>query len=185
LSNTSFLYFSFFFFVFSKNLLFLLCFFTLLSSFINFYMHHFFLFSVLTLMLFGCQYFGTTPNDIDTSAVGQSPHTQTEGQTVLPFYESYTPERLEALRGQALFAVFFHADWCSTCHRWKSLFEQNAETMPQNTLILEADFDQEKELAQLLGVRTQSTLVLFDQNGDFQLELNPPLERVIRHFNAS
>ena len=58
-------------------------------------------------------------------------------------------------------ALHFHADWCPTCRAQAKVFEQ-LKTDPKLPLtLLVADYDQERELKRQLGVRTQSTLIVY------------------------
>jgi len=58
-------------------------------------------------------------------------------------------------------ALHFHADWCPTCRAQEKVFNglkgDSALAMP----LLVVDYDRERALKQQLGVRTQSTLIVY------------------------
>lgn len=59
-------------------------------------------------------------------------------------------------------AVVFHADWCPTCRAQAPVLKELAATPALKSLTLYvADFDTEKALKKSLGVRQQSTIVVF------------------------
>lgn len=74
----------------------------------------------------------------------------------------YTPEALTAAQkaGKPV-ALHFHANWCPTCRAQEKVFN---EFKPDATLaitVLVADYDKERELKRKLGVRTQSTVIVY------------------------
>ncbi|MCH2188723.1 thioredoxin family protein [Candidatus Gracilibacteria bacterium] len=60
--------------------------------------------------------------------------------------------------------IFFHADWCGTCHK----VEQDilAGRIPDDINILVANYDTETELKKKYGVTTQTTFVHVDADGE-------------------
>lgn len=58
-------------------------------------------------------------------------------------------------------AVHFHADWCPTCRAQAKVFDSLKSDKTLNITVLVADYDTEKALKKQLGVRVQSTLVVF------------------------
>lgn len=60
--------------------------------------------------------------------------------------------------------IFFHADWCPNC---RSL-EKNilAGSIPDDLVILKANYDTETALKQKHGVTTQTTMVQIDDDGN-------------------
>ena len=58
-------------------------------------------------------------------------------------------------------ALHFHANWCPTCRAQEKVFLQwKGNASVPGTLIV-VDYDTEKELKKQLGVRTQSTLIVY------------------------
>ena len=58
-------------------------------------------------------------------------------------------------------ALHFHANWCPTCRAQEKVFLQwRGDTSVPGTLFV-VDYDKEKELKKHLGVRTQSTLIVY------------------------
>lgn len=58
-------------------------------------------------------------------------------------------------------ALHFHADWCSTCRAQQRALDALRREPGLDVTVLVADFDKEKALKQQLGVRSQSTLIVF------------------------
>lgn len=62
--------------------------------------------------------------------------------------------------GQAV-ALHFHADWCPTCRAQEKVFNgwRGDPAVPGTLLVV--NYDNERELRKRLGVRSQSTLIVF------------------------
>lgn len=58
-------------------------------------------------------------------------------------------------------ALHFHADWCPTCRAQAKVFDSFGPDASLGLTLLVADYDQERELKQKLGVRAQSTLIVY------------------------
>jgi thioredoxin 1 len=58
-------------------------------------------------------------------------------------------------------ALHFHADWCPTCRAQTKVFNgwQGDASVPGTLLVV--NYDKEKALRQKMGVRTQSTVIVF------------------------
>jgi len=58
-------------------------------------------------------------------------------------------------------ALHFHADWCPTCRAQEKFFNgwRGDASVPGTLLVV--DYDKERDLKNKLGVRTQSTLIVF------------------------
>lgn len=61
-------------------------------------------------------------------------------------------------------AVHFHADWCPTCRAQAQVFESLKDDKALNLSVLVANYDTEKSLRKQMGVRVQSTIVVFKGN---------------------
>ncbi len=77
-------------------------------------------------------------------------------------YIEYSEEKVASFPGKTKI-VFFHADWCPNC---KAL-ERNilAGAIPEDIVILKADYDKDTALRQKYGVTSQTTLVQIDDSG--------------------
>ena len=74
----------------------------------------------------------------------------------------YSPEALaEAKAAGKPVALHFHADWCPTCRAQAKVFDSLKDDKSLPVTILVANYDRERELKQKLGVRTQSTLIVY------------------------
>lgn len=76
--------------------------------------------------------------------------------------KAYSPESLAAAQAAGKpVALHFHADWCPTCRAQEAVFNA-LETDPAfGMTLLVADYDKERELKRKLGVRFQSTLIVY------------------------
>lgn len=74
-------------------------------------------------------------------------------------YDAATFERLRQ-SGQ-LVALHFHADWCPACRTQERVFKswQGDAKMPGTLLVV--DYDKARDLRRELGVRSQSTIILY------------------------
>jgi thioredoxin 1 len=74
----------------------------------------------------------------------------------------YTPQVLQAKQqaGEVV-GLHFHAKWCPTCLVQERVFNtfKGDATMPGTLLVV--DYDQARELKRELGVRSQSTLIIY------------------------
>ncbi len=76
-----------------------------------------------------------------------------------PFEDAPYREAVEA--GKTV-VLDFHADWCGTCRKQaKSLTEVLAEDAFKDVIAFRVNFDNAKALKQELGVRSQSTIIVF------------------------
>lgn len=58
-------------------------------------------------------------------------------------------------------ALHFHADWCPTCRAQEKVLQQWKGDPSAPGTVLVVDYDKEKDLRKQLGVRTQSTLIVY------------------------
>lgn len=74
----------------------------------------------------------------------------------------YTPQAFMAKQqaGEAV-SLHFHAKWCPTCLVQEKIFStfKGDATVPGTLLMV--DYDQERELKREMGIRSQSTLIVF------------------------
>lgn len=78
--------------------------------------------------------------------------------------ESFTKERFDALQAEgAPILVDIYATWCPTCAKQREVLETYQNENPDSELvILEVDFDDQKEWVKHFKAPRQSTLLLFD-----------------------
>ena len=77
-------------------------------------------------------------------------------------YKKYDENLVKNHKGRIV--LFFHADWCSTC---KALEKQISQTkIPEDLLILEVNFDTQKDIAKKYSILSQSSFVQIDSKGN-------------------
>ncbi len=62
--------------------------------------------------------------------------------------------------------LFFRASWCPTCRALDADIKANLSQIPQNTLVLDVDYDKYTDLKKQYGVTYQHTLVQVDASGN-------------------
>ena len=98
--------------------------------------------------------------------------------------QPYAAETLAAKQkaGEAV-ALHFHADWCPTCRAQEKVFNgwKGDAAVPGTLLVV--NFDKERELKRQLGVRSQSTVIVYKggkETGRLAGETDPaPLRAVL------
>ncbi|WP_150429092.1 thioredoxin family protein [Dechloromonas sp. CZR5] len=74
----------------------------------------------------------------------------------------YSAPELADLQGAGKpVALHFHADWCPTCRAQEKVFNgwKGDPAVPGTLLVV--NYDNERELRKSMGVRSQSTLIVF------------------------
>jgi thioredoxin 1 len=67
----------------------------------------------------------------------------------------------ESKLGGKSVALHFHADWCPTCRAQQKVINELRTEKSLPVTIFIADYDHEPALREKLGVRTQSTLIVY------------------------
>ena len=62
--------------------------------------------------------------------------------------------------------LFFHAEWCPTCHQKDAILSGLYDTGEYAISTYKVDYDNSDELKKLFGVVSQDTFVLIDGNGN-------------------
>ncbi|MGQ0710011.1 MAG: thioredoxin family protein [Rhodoferax sp.] len=93
----------------------------------------------------------------------------------------YTPQALAAAQqADKPVALHFHAEWCSTCRVQQQALQAMRSDAGLPITVLVADFDKERQLKRKLGVRWQSTLIVYrgsKETARVQAETDPALLR--------
>jgi len=114
---------------------------------------------LIASLLVGCNFLKTTQKDIENADEIMRSDQENNG-----FYEAYSQDRFNELNGTEKFALFFHADWCPSCRKLEKDLKENMDVLNDH-VVLEANYDREKELKKTYGITTQTTVVFFNMNG--------------------
>lgn len=79
-------------------------------------------------------------------------------------YVSYDASKI-AFAKDGKVVLFFRASWCPTCRALDADIKANLDQIPQNTLILDVDYDKYADVKKQYGVNYQHTLVQVDATG--------------------
>ncbi|MEK7544537.1 MAG: thioredoxin family protein [Patescibacteria group bacterium] len=133
------------------------------------------LFAIVSVGIIGLAGCSSTIEKVQSSNVQQEPVKEVvveNGQA--PVFTSFTQERYSEFLGKKPFAIFFHANWCSTCTQLTAAINRDLANFPKGTVILEADFDTETKLKQNYGIVMQATIVVIDETGKVVQKLAAP-----------
>ncbi len=86
-------------------------------------------------------------------------------QEATQILQDYTPELFAQFKGQQKFALYFAADWCTSCRATKQAIADNPENFA-GVILLEVDYDKSKELKDEYGIVRQHAFVFFDASGE-------------------
>ncbi len=79
--------------------------------------------------------------------------------------------------------LFFHASWCGTCVAWEKKINEMMAELPENTLILKADYDSNTDLRTQYEINKQSTAAFINADGSVaKTEMDPSLDSVKAFF---
>lgn len=92
-----------------------------------------------------------------------------------PRYRAYADVvNPEAEIGKGPVALYFTADWCSTCQKIKGNVKQDIASFPEGTNIVEVNFDDSKGLRERFGVDSQTTFIVLNKDGEVVKKLSVP-----------
>ncbi|TCV88201.1 thioredoxin family protein [Sulfurirhabdus autotrophica] len=76
--------------------------------------------------------------------------------------QPYSPKALEeAQKANLPVALHFHADWCPTCRAQTKVLNSFKDDKSLNMTVLVVNYDKERDLKRKLGVRVQSTIIVY------------------------
>lgn len=96
-------------------------------------------------------------------------------------YEVYSAEKI-AMADTKDVVLFFRADWCPTCRALDKDIKESLSDIPEGLVILDVNYDNEKELKQKYGVTYQHTFVQVDAEGNMIAKWSgsPTLEALVK-----
>lgn len=101
-------------------------------------------------------------------------------------YQNYSIIKVkQAQQEKKHYALFFHANWCTTCQAIEKQIINNLNLLPINSIIFKVDYDSATQLRRKYQVLTQSTILFFDERGNIMdRKINPSLDRIINELSA-
>lgn len=102
-------------------------------------------------------------------------------------YQDYTMDNVtQAQQAGKNYALFFHADWCSTCTKLEKEILENARELPSNSVIFKVNYDKESALKKEYRVLTQTTVLFFDSHGNLvDRKINPNMQRITHSLSVA
>jgi len=102
-------------------------------------------------------------------------------------YQDYTSEAVTtALAKDQDVVIYFWANRCPTCTRFEKKLLSDVDNIPANVMILAADIDRDTEAKQHYWVRSQSTTVYLDNDGnvrDVRVARDHSLQHILSALN--
>lgn len=96
-------------------------------------------------------------------------------------YIDFTPAKFLKLRkGEANFALYFHANWCASCRVMNS--QLNGDEAQLSSNVLKVNFDKAYTLRKKYGVVSPSTFIFFRDGRAVKRSVNPKLEAIVRQL---
>lgn len=90
-------------------------------------------------------------------------------------YQMYSEALVDsALKSGQKVVIFFHASWCPSCRALEKTLISNASQIPQDTIILQANYDTETVLKQKYGVTVQTTVITLKSDGSLDQKMIGP-----------
>ncbi len=130
---------------------------------------------IIILIIIGLIYFSNTEKDVVSAHVSQEDSETENSPKADEFSFESIPEENVFEYSEALdFSKFegkkiiinFSAVWCPSCQILKRSISENVNVIPNDLVIITADYDKEKDLREKYEVFHQHTLVQVDQNGE-------------------
>lgn len=102
----------------------------------------------------------------DTEVVSTST-TESNDSTVkkVAQYEMYDSNSHADYIGKKPHVLYFSADWCATCQTLKKKVQADLANFPEETEILQVNYDTATQLKKEYGVTAQTTFVVLDKDG--------------------
>ncbi len=124
------------------------------------------------ILLAGIGFYFATGDETDQTSTAATSETtgssevaeaSSAAKTTGGLYVDYKPELIAENVDKSVI-VYFHADWCPNCRALDKTLTAGA--IPEDIVILKADYDTEAALKQKYGVTQQTTMVQVDKDGN-------------------
>lgn len=96
-------------------------------------------------------------------------------------YIDYTVENRQSSAGEK-HLIFFYANWCSVCKAWDKKLKNELENMPNGTVVLKANYDNDSGLKKEFGIASQSTAVFVNADGSVAKKIIDPKMAEVKEF---
>jgi len=102
-------------------------------------------------------------------------------------YQDYSFEKEQQAQAKDInYALFFHADWCTTCQAMEKDIYNNINKLPKGSIIFKVNYDTAYDLKEKYKVLTQTTVIFFDGKGNIiDRKINPGIDRIIKSLSGN
>jgi thioredoxin 1 len=96
----------------------------------------------------------------------------------------YDVKKVWKYEGSKPIIIDFYADWCPPCHQLSPLVEEIAKEYEGKVIVYKVNTDQEKALAQTLGISSLPTLLYIPVNGKPHITIGIlPKDEIVKNVN--
>jgi thioredoxin-like negative regulator of GroEL len=153
------------------------------------------LFLLLILTLVGCSQSENPTEAINADAeqTGSAQPSQDQALTsdlspekiATKYFEVQEGDVRLNLLGKSRFALYFFKEDCKTCQEIDAEINERKAELDENTVIAKADFEAEQNLRSDFGIKTESSVAIFDANGNLEEVLvSPNLDQILLSLNG-
>ncbi len=118
------------------------------------------------------------------SGTEQGAVTALTGDTFRKYVYDYQNDKTWQYKGSKPAIIDFYADWCPPCRELSPLVEEVAKEYTGKIVVYKVNTDQQKALAQALGITGLPTLLFIPMNGKPQVVMGyVPKENLVKGVN--
>jgi thioredoxin 1 len=147
-------------------------------------MRKIFLFTVIIFPLLVSECRADNPVKGDSVTPANGPVTQMTNETFKKLIFNYEANKDWKYEGTKPAIIDFYANWCGPCRQLSPLVEEIAKEYEGKILVYKVDTDQERVLAQNLGITGLPTLLFIPASGRPQMAVGAlPKETLLKAVN--
>jgi thioredoxin 1 len=124
------------------------------------------------------------PVDKTKNAKSDSKVLQLTNEVFKKLIFNYDVNKVWKYAGSKPIIIDFYADWCPPCHQLSPLVEEIAKEYEGKVIVYKVNTDQEKALAQTLGISSLPTLLYIPVNGKPHITIGIlPKDEIVKNVN--